>query len=257
MQSSAGNYLNDARFRTIRATGDLVGHTQLLSNFLVQSQIVALLGTQAPDTQISVRADWIPGGLTMLAAVWDPVEGFVVDGQGRRLGYSGATGVLEEIPNSAWYGKADGYGWVFGEVEQPLEIQLQGLGGAYYVQVTNAQNGAIYGATDSGTLGQGQTRTLPVPLVAGSVQSNRLYLPSVERGGSSAATATPTHTPTQTPTATPTSITAGTATATSTPTRTPTPTPTRTSYSYADPYTDPHPNIHAHADRLGGHLCLR
>ena len=67
-----------------------------------------------------------------LAFAWsytnDPVDGFLVDSQGRRLGYSEATGAVTEIPNSVWFGNQDGMGWVFGEVDSPVTVQLSGLG---------------------------------------------------------------------------------------------------------------------------------
>ncbi|HEU4370293.1 MAG TPA: hypothetical protein VFV05_18885 [Methylomirabilota bacterium] len=54
-----------------------------------------------------------------------------MDGQGRRLGFSAATGPLTEIPGSVWFGNADGIGWIFGPVELPLTLQLTGLGQSY------------------------------------------------------------------------------------------------------------------------------
>lgn len=55
----------------------------------------------------------------VISVISDPAETILVDGLGRRLGYSQATGVLTEIPGSTWFGEADGFGFVTGAVATP------------------------------------------------------------------------------------------------------------------------------------------
>src|SRR6185436_849152 len=97
--------------------------------------------------------------------ILDPAEGFIVDRLGRRLGYSAATGPLTEIPHSVWYGNSDGIGWVFGPVEEPLTLELVGLGGPYYAMVSVLSLTGRSGVIDQGMLGLGVQRNVPVPVL--------------------------------------------------------------------------------------------
>jgi len=68
----------------------------------------------------------------------------VVDGAGRRLGYTGS-GTVTEIPNSVWFGGADGRGWVLGPLQEPVSVQLTGRGEPHYVMLNGEQSGAVGG----------------------------------------------------------------------------------------------------------------
>jgi uncharacterized repeat protein (TIGR01451 family) len=92
----------------------------------------------------------------------DPVEGFVVDGQGRRLGYSAATGALTEIPNSVWFGDSDGIGWVFGDFDGTPTVQLSGLGEDHYVQLSGTQGTKQFSAESSGFLALGEQKNVSI-----------------------------------------------------------------------------------------------
>jgi hypothetical protein len=94
----------------------------------------------------------------------DPVEGFLVDGEGHRLGYSKATGVLTEIPGSVYLGDAEGIGWVFGPVAAPVTLQLSGVGQSYFVDVNGEDGGVEFGTTSGGFLAVGATVQVAVPL---------------------------------------------------------------------------------------------
>ncbi len=115
-----------------------------MANPLVQQKILDTLGAAWLASDISTGL-----GGTSLMNVWnvtsDPVEMFLVDGSGRRLGYSASTGPVTELPDSVWYGGADGLGWVFGAPDEPLSVTLTGLGGDYYVQVAGQQAGMMGG----------------------------------------------------------------------------------------------------------------
>jgi hypothetical protein len=105
------------------------------------------------------------------------VETILVDGQGRRLGYSQATGVLTEIPGSVWFGEADGFGYVTGSLAEPAHLELSGLGEDYYVMVSVERFGKpAGGAISSGHLAQGQKVMIPFELT-----TKYLFLPAVQR----------------------------------------------------------------------------
>ena len=151
-------------------TSDSVGHVALMSNRDVQKAILNALGVPFRDPAdiktglanlSATLACAVQGCLNFLA---DPVEGILVDGQGRRLGYSAATGPLTEIPDSVWFGQADGIGWAFGAPEEPLSLQLRGLGGPYYVAVSALSPTRVGGLIDSGFLAPGAPKVLPIPL---------------------------------------------------------------------------------------------
>ena len=97
--------------------------------------------------------------------ILDPVEGFVIDGQGRRLGYTTATGALAEIPGSVWFGNADGIGWALGPVEGPLSVSLTGLGEDYYVMLSEHSGAAAGGLIRDGFLAAGEQIDLPLATV--------------------------------------------------------------------------------------------
>ena len=180
--SSVGQFIGDARVTRIpftlgANTQEDVSHCGLMFNPQVQDTILAILdvpedfrvistnrhalwGTQAA-TAVNVAANVVGG--TILTALLDPVEGFVVDGQGRRLGWSAATGALSEIPGSTWFGNGDGLGWHFGPLEEPVTLQLTGQGADHYAQVSLATGWGQSGLVSSGALGNGETRNLALP----------------------------------------------------------------------------------------------
>ncbi len=173
IESAAGQFLTDPRFTLKPFTKDgnttaPVGHGQLMHNPQVQEEILGVLGI-APGTPISTtlaaRSPEIVCAATGCASlVLDPVEGFLVDGLGRRLGYTAATGPLTEIPGSFWSGDADGMGWILGNLEPPLTLQLTGLGGDYMAQVTTLSSEGAGGIEVRGTLAAGEPQVVAVPL---------------------------------------------------------------------------------------------
>ncbi|MEO5819230.1 MAG: HYR domain-containing protein [Vicinamibacteraceae bacterium] len=175
LESSIGQFLFDPRvslqpFTTGVNTAGSVGHTELMSNVDVQRAILATLGVTVNDP--SDISTGLAGPTTevvcavsgCLNVIFDPVEGFVADAQGRRLGFTTATGPLTEIPGSVWFGNADGIGWVFGAVEGPLTLHLSGLGEDYYVNVSLMSPTAVGGVVDAGFLALGAQRVVPVPV---------------------------------------------------------------------------------------------
>ena len=158
--SAAGQFEGDSRIKVVQvSTGDRT-HTGLMANPKVQADILLLLGIK--DT-VSVSAGLaVPSYWSVAVAVSDPVGFLMIDGQGRRLGWTPDTGVLAEIPGSMWYGEADGIGIVFGDVPQPLRVELVGMGDDYLVQLVGEQGDQRIGLQDEGTLAKGQKTTLEV-----------------------------------------------------------------------------------------------
>jgi endonuclease I len=148
-----------------------VEHLDLSSDPAVQLSILATLGENSDNVSTGLQKHWsaIPDVLNVIfqSLIGGPspgqgFEGFLVDGAGRRLGWSAATGPVTEIPESVWFGDSDGIGWVLGPVPQPMELHLTGLGGDYYVQCSFEQGGVAGGAEASGFLAVGEQLTIPV-----------------------------------------------------------------------------------------------
>jgi len=176
-ESLVGQCEGDTRVSRVRVLSGDTTHSGLMANPLVQQKILDTLGAAWLASDIST-------GLARksLINLWnvtsDPVEMFLVDGSGRRLGYSQSTGPVTELPNSAWYGDADGLGWVFGALQEPLSVTLTGLGEDYYALVAGQQAGMAGGMAASGSLAQGENKTLEVET---EPWGGKLYLPALLR----------------------------------------------------------------------------
>lgn len=154
-------------------TDDTVNHGGIVSNIDVQKLILSTLGVSLDENLISTDLEGkfqlpsltdfgavIPGVSTFIL---DPVEGFLVDGEGRRLGYTQATGAVTEIPNSVWLGEEDGIGFFTESVEGPFQLQLTGLGEEYFVSVSLETEAGLGGLEVSGFLAQGEQVNLDIP----------------------------------------------------------------------------------------------
>lgn len=160
--------------------GDKKGFSGVLHSYLpsdenVQAEVLKILAANNQGISTNLQRFAPVRSLNLLdeATAWnfilDPVDAFLVDSQGRRLGYSKATGAVTEIPNSVWFGDNDGIGWVFGEISIPATLQISGLGESYYVQVSGQQGGKEFGLEASGAfLARGEQKTLTI--VEGSTQ---------------------------------------------------------------------------------------
>jgi hypothetical protein len=140
-------------------------HTSLTFDPDIQKRILEILGVRLEDELISTNLhtsitnlSGLSGDLTPLIStiILDPVEGFIVDGQGRRLGYTTATGAITEIPNSVWLGETDGIGFIPDLVEGPIQLQLTGLSEDYYVSVALETEDGPAAIEKSGFLAAGE-----------------------------------------------------------------------------------------------------
>jgi hypothetical protein len=171
--SSAGQFLIDNRANKLPfSSGD---HTGLVSMVNVQSSILEILKVSFSENNISTgsRADIS----NVLNVISDPVELFITDGSGNRLGYSNTTGTVTEIPNSIWFGNTDGRGWVFGSVQEPINLQLTGLGEDYYVMVSVEDSGNSGGVVLEGFLGLGEVINYQITLDPLSVDQLKSLTP--------------------------------------------------------------------------------
>ena len=181
-QSSFGQFENDSRPNLLTQpflqntegqqgnTDEPVTHGGLLSNTDVQKFVLETLGIN------NVEEDTISTGLANPSAgdafgairniIFDPVEGFLIDGQGRRLGYTEATGAITEIPGSLWLGSTDGFGFIPDtvDIEGPFQLELTGLGEDYYVSVALETEEGLVGIESEGFLAAGEQLTLDVPV---------------------------------------------------------------------------------------------
>ncbi|HQV28290.1 MAG TPA: hypothetical protein PKZ61_09360 [Thermoflexales bacterium] len=148
-----------------RIGGFLVNNLDALDQYLnpVQQNIVKQALQQAYDLAIAFINNDAPSYLDSI--IFDPVQGYVVDEQGRRLGWTLEEGRKTEIPGSYWMGDDGGSGMAFiaGRTPHTLSLELIGLGTAYYVQSEIAGPGGIAAREYSGTLAYGQRITLEVP----------------------------------------------------------------------------------------------
>jgi hypothetical protein len=163
--SAAGQFEGDGRIESIRVTDGDTTHTGLMANRQVQRGIFEILGIDWWEVEISTglarKSVW-DIGLVVLA---DPVGFLLVDGQGRRLGWTPDTGILAEIPSSVWYGEGDGIGFVFDEVSLPIQVEMTGLGEDYFVQVSGKQGDSQVGFEESGSLANGERKSASVQTV--------------------------------------------------------------------------------------------
>ena len=145
--------------------GFLVNDLDALDPYLnpVQESIVKQALQKAYDLAQTYLKNDAP---TYLAAiVFDPVQGYVVDEQGRRLGWTIDEGRKTEIPGSYWMGDDGGAGMAFiaGTRALTLNAQLVGLGTPYYLQTEIAGPGGIAAREYSGTLAYGERITVAIP----------------------------------------------------------------------------------------------
>lgn len=180
--SSMEQFVGDARVTLSPYTAGLntqedVSHCGMLFNTQVQEEILTILGADFGPQDIStglhaefsttlstatnIAANIVGGNL--LSLVLDPVEGFLVDGQGRRLGWSAATGPVTEIPGSVWTGDGDGLGWQFGPLVEPVTLQVTGQDANHYAQASLVTSWGQGGLASSGFLAGGSTTSQPLP----------------------------------------------------------------------------------------------
>ncbi len=176
LESCQEQFIGDARIEIRLFTGAQTDHTGLMSNVDVQSTILDTLQVEYETQNISTGTG--ANLINAISVISDPAETILVDGAGRRLGYSQATGVLTEIPGSIWFGGADGFGFIPGAFVEPLNLELTGLGEDYYVIAAVERFGKpAGGAVSSGFLAQGEK--LIVPVTIASYWS--IFLPMVVR----------------------------------------------------------------------------
>ncbi|MBX7214451.1 MAG: hypothetical protein K1X39_10615 [Thermoflexales bacterium] len=104
--------------------------------------------------------------------IFDPVDGYVVDEHGRRVGQGAVEGPLQEIPDSLWIGDGAGSGiaLINGHRPQALTVNLVGRGQPYRIDAAIRGPGGYTQTVTTGTLGVGQplSFTLEIPAEVGA-----------------------------------------------------------------------------------------
>ena len=95
--SAAGQFQNDSR--AIKIPCYESNHTGMVTTIEMQSHILNILNVNYDQNQI-VTGSWKNWG-NIINIISDPVELFLIDGNGSRLGYSNSTGKVTEIANSS------------------------------------------------------------------------------------------------------------------------------------------------------------
>jgi hypothetical protein len=154
LQSSELQFAKDKRFVV---QGFDTTHTGLMSfadteKFFLKSLGIPITG---PISTTIAAPDKAVLGSTAISAYLDPVDAFLVDSQGRKTGYSAATGAMTQIPGSIYLGGATGLAFIFGSTPGPITLQLTGQGKPYFVQVEDSQGKLLGGTIQSGTLASG------------------------------------------------------------------------------------------------------
>jgi probable HAF family extracellular repeat protein len=181
LESCRDQFLGDGRVtvRLFSSGGNTSGrtdHTGLMSNPDVQKAILDTFAVKYQPADIATGTAMNYANIYIVSMINDPVGAILVDGAGRRLGYSQAEGPITEIPGSLWFGGYDGLGYVFGGLSQPLHLDLTGRGEDYYVMVAVERAGRpAGGAVSSGFLGAGEALTIPIVL------KQLLFLPLILR----------------------------------------------------------------------------
>lgn len=167
LRSSAGLFIGDDRFEFFNQPGEEVSHTALMYSKPEMTYMFEKLGNSIDDPANQLVTDqsrWQQllnfldvGGKSALYTLYlDPVDGYIVDSQGRRLGYTSETGALSEIPDSIWLGDNHGIGWALIEIGEPVNLKLIGLGEEYAVELTIDEGGRRGGLDQSGFLADGE-----------------------------------------------------------------------------------------------------
>lgn len=142
--------------------GSINGDPKVLTEVLKELNVPAFIGTIEPNWRSSINLPTIVTILDEVRAYFtnDPVEGFLTDGLGRRLGWTQATGVLREIPGGVYIGEGDGFGWIYGDFVAPLTYTFTGVEATHSVAVGFVEGDKIRTFKSEGPIGIGFTRTV-------------------------------------------------------------------------------------------------
>jgi hypothetical protein len=142
-----------------------ITHTSMFADPAVEGRVLFQLGSPVFGDQIVTGSTWASSFDTLqnvLSYIQDPVDAFLVDANGKRLGYSASTGALTEIPGSVYYGGADGMGFIFGLIAGPLQLTLTGANDDALVRVRAVEGSQNADTMFSGFLAAGQTQSSAV-----------------------------------------------------------------------------------------------
>ena len=140
-------------------------HTGIMSDPSAQNDVLMEVdggGNGGPIDTASTISNSL--GAVTTALLFDPVQGYITNAEGQRLGYTNATGPLAEIPGSLYIGGTTGIGFIFGQVSAPLTLNLIGVGQPYSAEAAVDEPDAVGGVQETGALADNATETIPIPL---------------------------------------------------------------------------------------------
>lgn len=159
----------------VRTTEDGVAHTQLPYNRDAQQIVLERLNHPLPRESISTgEARWtitaaasIPlfNGYSFLSILIDPVDAYIEDANGARLGFTEGDGQLAEIPESFYIGGADGLGFLAlpnNATNYPLTLHIDGKDDDYFVEVTYFNGQETTQTIQEGFLQRGASVEIPI-----------------------------------------------------------------------------------------------
>ena len=173
LESSVDQFISDNRANLILNSN--TDHTGLVSAPDVQEAILKLLNVSYKQQDISTGAGNSWGNIINIIS--DPVELFITDGLGRKLGYSDSAGAVTEIPNSIWFGDKDGFGYAFNEIVEPLSLEVTGVGEDYYVMVSAEEQSKVGGIVLEGFLPKGEKHTYPIDFITTGIVKTMELIP--------------------------------------------------------------------------------
>jgi Bacterial Ig-like domain len=169
VSSSVGPFQNADNVTKFEIDG--ATHGGIIGNSDSQKEALQVLGFDlsngAPISTGLGRSQLLENGYWRIVVTWDPVGAVLTDSKGQRLGYTTETGPLAEIPGSVFLGDATaGFGLAFGDGPPPSQLTLSGMGGSFSVYVDGEAGTEDFGVTSTGTLGVGQTQSVPLSFAA-------------------------------------------------------------------------------------------
>lgn len=114
--------------------GNPIDHSEI--NRLPDSQLDVMRVLGVPSGGFIFNGEPpLAAGTYLAAFAWDPVEAYLEDAQGRRVGWTEATGTLAEIPGVVIFGGADGFAIIPGDIG-PLTLHIRGIDDTFAINLS-------------------------------------------------------------------------------------------------------------------------
>lgn len=136
-----------------------LNHSTINTDEATQRLVLREFGLPLRDVETG-RYNWqLPTAFNGLWYLWDPVESYIEDDQGRRVGWTEAEGTLAEIPGAIVFGGADGLAFIPGDVG-PVTLHVRGIEDRFGVAISVWSEGReTVGFQFGGDIAIGEART--------------------------------------------------------------------------------------------------